>query len=143
MSVETILQQMAENAGRQQLARGALIGNTIQNVADLPGQILNAREMDRMRALHEATQQEELGFKRSANTRAEQDQAMQNAGSQQAAKDRADSLYIVRGYHQGTPNDPTTNSLENGIAKAKEIGREDLIPQLYDLHAKETKTTEF
>lgn len=82
MSVASILQALAENAGQAELRKGAVYGNLLHTVGQIPGQIVADREQTARLARAQAIQDEQLGFARNADTRATSDQSMQE---QQAA----------------------------------------------------------
>jgi hypothetical protein len=137
MSVESILAELAHNAGRPRLTGRAILGNTIADAAQIPGQILNDRERRRIQQLQEARQAEQLGFQRA-------DQQMQATtfGQQQAAytagqREQAAMNAVLRAYHEGTPNDPLSNNLEAGIMEARRQGMPHLEDALKEIDRKE------
>ena len=134
MSVEAILAQLAQQAGQR---RESILGGAIAGVSQLPGQILDDRERRRIQMVNEARQAEQLAFQRHADERATSDQAMQDVANQTAVRKQAIAREVIKAYTGGTPNDPSTNNLEAGIARARELGAEDLIPGLKETHRKE------
>jgi len=130
MSVASILEAMAANAGTRQLARGALIGNTISNVAAVPGQIMADRERQQI-------VDQENARRNATDARQARGDARDEAAFQADQRKRAVAMEITKAYTGGTPNDPTTNNLEAGIAKARELGAYDQIQPLRELHQKE------
>lgn len=135
MSVADILQEMARNAGRGTLARGAAIGDAISSAALVPGQILNDRENQRIIDAQKA---------RLANQDARQARgdARDEATFQADQRKQAVAHEIIKAYTGGTPNDPTTNNLEAGIAKAKELDAPEFIDGLRKTHAAELQAAQ-
>src|SRR6267378_401591 len=95
MSVETILQALAESSGRAALQRGAILGGTIQQIAALPQQIHDDRE-------HAALVQQQQDRLKAQDARAAaQDQrqaaadARDQAKAQQAEQERQDRGAIM------------------------------------------------
>lgn len=132
MTVADILAEMAEQAGRSRVQRGALIGNTIENLASLPGQIANEHER---RAIFE----EQRARQRTKDARETQAYARDEAAARAEERKRLVAHEVMRAYTGGTPNDPTTNNLEAGIARAQELDAPELIDALRKQHAEETK----
>lgn len=145
MSVTDILERLAENAGRKQLARGQLIGGAIADASLVPGQILNDRERTRQVQLQEARQAEQLGFQRHTDQRAGADQARQDAAAtaaatkaQQAEQERQDRGAIIAAGLD--PASPTKWHFEPAVAKAMSLNRPEVAHELIDAHDKATRT---
>jgi hypothetical protein len=133
VSVADILQQMAVNAGRAPLARGALIANTIAGAAAIPGQIIDDRERHRVQQLQEARQAEQLGFQRNADTRATADQAAQDAAVQLEAKKRAVmKLGVAAGF--GDSADPKQFDVARAAKAVTDAGFPELATSLSAFH---------
>lgn len=132
MSVESILQAMAENSGRAKLQRGALLGNAVANVSTLPGQIINDRDQQR---IVEAQQQRQ----RAADARLGRQDARQATEDQRAdaalaleAKNKSDLNEVI-----GAGINPDgTLDIERSVAKAQELQRPDLVPVIGEVHKK-------
>lgn len=133
MSVESILQSMAENAGRRELTRGALIGNTVAGAAQVPAQIIEDRTRDALLKRSQAIQDEQLGFQRSANTRAEADQAAQNAANALAVKK---SAALKAGIAAGFGDNPDPKNFDEGkaIKAVTDAGFPDLTDAIVQTH---------
>lgn len=135
MSVADILQQMAENAGRAQLRRGALIGNTIAQAAAVPGQILDDREKHALLLRQQAMQDATAGYAKNADDRATRDQAMQDAAARTAVETKAAlQAGIKAGF--GASTDPKDFSVANAARWLTENGHADLVPTVVDVHDK-------
>lgn len=77
MSVASILEEMAQNAGRARLQRGAVIGDTIAGISQVPGQILADREKHALLVRQQAAEDARARYAKNADTRAGEDQARQ------------------------------------------------------------------
>lgn len=144
MSVADILQEMARNAGRAPLARGALIASSIAGAAAVPGQIFADRERVRQQQLQEARQNEQLGFQRNADTRATADQAAQDAAVQLEAKKRAVmKLGVAAGF--GDSSDPKDFDVARAAKAVTAAGFPELGKTIADYHTNVLlpKLTEF
>ncbi len=86
--VAAILQQMAENAGRQQMYRGAVIGNTISQATQIPAQMIEDRRRQSVIDREQAQRDTSLRYAGNADARAQQDQDMQNEANVAAQKRR-------------------------------------------------------
>jgi hypothetical protein len=137
MSVADILREMGEVAARRHLARGQVLGGAIAGAAQIPAQIMADRERLRIQQQQDAQRAEQLGFQRSAQQRADKDQTAQDAARSAEQRQNAVAHEIVTAYTGGTPNDPTTNSLDAGIAKARELDAAEWIPKLRAMDAAE------
>jgi hypothetical protein len=134
MSVEAILAQLAQQAGQR---RESILGGAIAGVSQLPGQILDDRERRRVQQLQEARQAEQLAFQRNADTRATADQAAQDRAVALKQHEQMAMDAVLTAYHQGTPNDPTTNNLTAGILEARKQGMPHLEDVLKEMDQKE------
>lgn len=133
MSVAQILQAMAENAGRRELAKGALIGNTIAGAAQVPAQIVEDRTKDALLKRQQAMQDEQLGFARNADARATSDQSMQEHAAYLAtAKGAALKAAIAAGFSDST--DPKDFNEAKAIKVATDAGFPDLAPTISETH---------
>lgn len=133
MSVETILQALAENAGRAQLARGALIGNTVANVSQLPAQIIEDRARQAILLRNQAIQNEQLGFQRHADARAQADQATQDQATKAALTRKA----IVNAGLQaavGDSGDPTAFDARAALEAVTKLGDPSAIRDVIAAH---------
>lgn len=130
MSVSQILQQMAENAARARFERGAILGQTVAGLSHIPGQYFAGRDQARLEA-------EQLGRERQTYAMRLRADQREEAAAIEEQQQRRIALEVARAYHAGTPNDPLTNNLEAGIAKARELGADNLIEGLQKLHAEE------
>jgi hypothetical protein len=122
MSVADILSKLAENAGRTQLQRGALVSGALQDVASLPSRYMDDRARAALVAQQQARLNEDQQFKRD-------DRAHQAAkDEQQAAKDAAEAAreQNVREVYSTliapSVTDPTKWDLNGAVAKAQELG---------------------
>lgn len=138
MSVADILEQLAANAGRAPLARGALIANTIASAAAVPGQVLADRERVRQQQLQEARQNEQLGFQRADQAMQQQTYAAAATKEQKAEQERQDRGAIMAAGLD--PANPTKWNFEPAVLEAMKRGRADVAHELIDAH---NKTTEF
>lgn len=129
MSVADILAQMAANAGRRP-SRASVIGNTIADLSQVPGQIMDARA--RQRVVDEQRARQQGQDARQARGDARDEQTYQTEQQQQAI-----AHHLMTVYTAGSPNDPSTNDLEGAIAEAKRIGAVEWIPKLQKIHADE------
>lgn len=140
MSVADILERMAENAGRRQQQRGALIGGTIADVSQVPAQILADRERHAILLRQQAQQDAQLGFARNADqragradTRAQADQALQDAAAQREADKRAAlKVGVAAGF--GDSDDPKDFDLAKASKAVTAIGFPELATTLNDFH---------
>lgn len=130
MSVADILQQLAQNAGRARPSRASVIGNTIADLSQLPGQIMDDRARQQVIDQQRARQQ-------GQDARQARGDARDEATFQAEQRDKAAADAIMTAYTAGSPNDPTTNNLEAGLAKAKELGYPQWDKKLRDIHAQE------
>jgi hypothetical protein len=135
MSVESILQALAESSGRRELARGQLWGHAVESIANLPTQITAAREHQRIQALQEARQNEQLGYQRAANTRADSDQARQDqAAALEARRAGALKLGIAAGF--GDSQDPKDFDEPKAMKAVIEAGFPELATTISEVHQK-------
>lgn len=144
MSVASILEAMAANAGRAQLARGALIGNTISQAAAIPGQILDDREKDQIRQ----AAQDRLNAQDARGAAAdERGKAKDARDAAQQVKDQADAAKKEqerqeRGTIMAAGLDTTGPTpgwhFEPAVAKAMSLNRPDVAHELIDEHNKAT-----
>jgi hypothetical protein len=135
MSVADILQAMAENAGRSRLQRGALIGNAVSAAAQVPAQIIEDQTKDALLKRRQAIENEQLGFQRNADTRAQSDQSAQDQATKLAtARANALKLGIAAGF--GNESDPKKFDEAQAIKAVTEAGFPDLAPAIVETHKK-------
>jgi len=140
MSVESILSEMAANAGLGARRKGAIYGDLVAGAAQVPAQILADRERLRVQRLQEARQAEQLGFQRHADARATSDQTLQEqAGqreltkTQQAEQERQDRAAIMTAGLDTTGPTPAFK-FEPAVAEAMKRGRTSIAKELIDAH---------
>ncbi len=138
--VAEILAQMAQNAGQAALRRGAIIGGTIAQAADVPAQIYTDRQYQQQLDLHKAQVQQQMGLEAARGAR-EQATAARQVGLDkraQTAQDAADlKEQALKGIiGAGFTADPSKFDLPTAVSKAKELGAEDLIPTVMAVHDK-------
>jgi hypothetical protein len=138
--VAEILSLMAANAGQAALRRGAIIGGTVAQAADIPAQIYSDRQYQQNLDLHRAQVQQQMDLERSRGVR-EEAAATRQAGldarantAQNAADLKEQALKGIIGA--GFAADPATFDLPTAVSKAKELGAEDLIPTVMAVHEK-------
>lgn len=136
MSVASILQALAENAGQAQLRKGAIYGNLAQSAANVPAVISADRERDAALALHQSQVQQQMDLERARAGREEQLARHQDTSDAQAAQTQQHLGAIIGA---GFAADPATFDLPSAVSKAQEIGRPDLIPTVAAVHDKFTK----
>lgn len=137
MTVAEIFAEMARNAGQAQQQRGALIGNTINAVSQVPGQILADRERQRQLDAQTAILNENQQFKRDDRAH----QAAQDA-TQEAQRQMDEQAKQERGQILSSgvdPNNPTQFQFEPAINKAIELKRQDVAKELQDAYAQHQK----
>jgi hypothetical protein len=127
MSVEAILAALAQQAGQR---RPSLVGAAIADASQVPSQIMQDREQRRIQLQNEARQAEQLGFQRNADARATSDHSVQDLAAKTAQQEQQIAREVINAYTNGTPNDPTTNNLAAGQARARELGRGDWVMKL-------------
>jgi hypothetical protein len=136
-SVAQILQQMAEHAGNVRRQRGALIGNTIADLSQLPGQIMADRaqqQIARQKAQRQQWQDQRL---MAEDARQAAGDAPAEAVREAERREQAAAQEIMAVYVAGSPNDPATNDLPAAEAKARELGRPDYVLKLRKIDADE------
>jgi len=126
MSVADILQQMGENARRAQLQRGSVLGDTIQSLSQMPGQIYAERAKQALLLRAQANQDAQAGYARNADARATKDQNLQDAAAAAGAKDQADWRQVIGAAYQ--PDGTLDYAKAHAVAQT--IGRPDLGDQL-------------
>lgn len=136
MSVASILQTLAENAGQAQLRKGAIYGGLVSDVAQLPAQISADKEHDKAVKLQAAHLQQQMDLERSRAAR--EDQLAQH-GQAQDAKAAQTEQHLGAIIGAGFANDPASFDQGAAVSKAQELGRQDLIPTVAAVHDKFTK----
>lgn len=138
--VAEILAQMAANAGQAARARGALIGGTIADVAQVPAQIIGDRQKQKELDLRTAQVQQQMQLEQARGAR-ETAAATRQTGldaradtAQNAADLKEQALKGIIGA--GFAHDPATFDLPAAVSKAQELGAEDLIPTVMAVHEK-------
>lgn len=132
-SVAEILQSLADSAGRAQLQRGAILGNTIANVAQVPAQYYADKEHDQQLAIQRDAEAQKLGFARNADTRAQSDQDMQERAAQLAtAKGQALKVGIAAGF--GDSSDPKDFDESKAIKAVTDAGFPELAQTISETH---------
>ena len=135
MSVSSILEAMAANAGRGQIARGALIGNTISNVAAIPGQIMDDREKQ---AVIDAARQR-LANQDARGAAQDARQAAGDARDQAAAQAVLDHTKVVNAGLAaaiGDTGDPTAFDGKAAFAAVSRLGHPEAISDVIAQHRK-------
>ena len=140
MSVASILQALAENAGRAQLQRGALIGGAVEDIGSLPARYLAGQDQKRIEALKTAQVSQQIALEQARGER-EAAQAQRQVGLDQramTAQDAADmkEAALKQGIGAGFAKDPQNFDIGAAVTKLKEIGAEDLIPTIAAVHEK-------
>lgn len=133
MSVASILQALAENAGQAQLRKGAIYGNLARGVAQVPAQIIDDREKDALRARSQAMQDEQLGFQRNADTRATSDQAMQEKTAALAEQRKA-AVSVGLSAAMGESGDPAKFDAKAAFKAVSDLGQPDAIRDVIAAH---------
>lgn len=131
--VAEILEAMAANAGRAQLARGALIGGTIADVSQLPAVIANDRDKAKLEALKTAQVQQQMGLEASRGRREDQ---LATSAQAQAAKEQQTQQHLSAIIGAGFSDDPSKFNQDAANKKAMDLGRADLIPTVAAVHEK-------
>jgi hypothetical protein len=143
MSVADLLSQMAANAGRTQLARGALIGNAISSIAAVPGQILDDREKQQIVAAQQARLNAQDARGAAADARGTAKDARDAAQAQKDAADEAKKAQdredrgaaLTAGMNKTDPSQPW--QYEPAVVEAMRRGRTDLAKEFVDQHFKD------
>lgn len=140
MSVAEILQALAANAGQAQLRTGAIYGNLVSGVSQIPEQVMAAKERDAALALHTSQVQQQMDLERARAQREAQLAKHQDA---------ADALALQTQQHLGAiigagfEADPAKFDIGAAGSKAKDLGRMDLMPTVAKVHDEfQTKLTE-
>lgn len=132
-SVAAILRQMAENAGRAQRERGAMIAGTVAGAAQVPANIIEDQRRDALLKRNQAIQDEQLGFQRNADARAQSDQTMQTDAVKLAtARATALKVGIAAGFAGDT--DPKNFNETAAIKAVTDAGFPDLAPTISKTH---------
>jgi hypothetical protein len=141
VSVASILQQLAQQAGQRHRARGALVSNAITDLSQVPGQIIADREQARVVAAQRRRQGEQDAIARDANARANADQYAQDAAGQLTKETKAKLDKVLLAYHKRTPNDVSTNDPGGAKQLAIDLGIPEAITVIDGLHDQELKRT--
>lgn len=134
MSVETILQALAESSGRAALNRGAILGGTVQQLAALPQQIYDDREHQRQVALANLTAAENIRLRQAQEQRdiaATAHQTKMDAREEQ--KQEALRTGVAAGW--SNTNDPKHFDIEKASHVVSAAGFPELATTLRDFHA--------
>lgn len=134
MSVADILSQLAENAGRREIRRGAYLGSAIESAAALPGQILDDRAQQRLLDEQRARQRAMDARGVAQDARQAAADTRDQAKAQEAEQERQDRRAII-GAGLDLAN-PTTYNFEPAVVEAMKRGRTDIAKELIDAHAK-------
>jgi len=126
MSVSQILQQMAENAARARFERGAIVGQTVAGLSQVPAQFLADRERERM-------QRYVLG-RQQAQDRMEADTYQRRIRGEDLQTQKEDVLResIAAGFG-GNP-DPKAFSVERAGRVAVARGFPELVTTIGKIH---------
>lgn len=134
MSVETILQALAESSGRAALNRGAILGGTIQQIAALPQQIHDDREHQRQVALANLNTSEGIRLRQAQEQR---DIAATAHQTKMDAREEQKQEALRSGVAAGWSN--TDDPKHFDIGKASQVvsaaGFPELATTLRDFHA--------
>lgn len=136
MSVASILQALAENAGQAQLRQGAIYGNLVADASQLPLRINADQERQRATAVANARVQQQMDLERSRAAREDQLASHQDAADAKAA---LTEQYLSAIIGAGFQADPKTFDQGAAVSKAQELGRADLIPTIAAVHEKFTR----
>ncbi len=140
MSVESILQAMAENAGRREFQRGSLLGNTIQNLSQVPAQYMADRDATAERLRRQAIHDEQLGFQRNADTRATNDQRLQEEAARREVENKAALAQAIQvGF--GDSDDPKDFNEAASVKWLKENNKAHLMQAVMEAHKAFKKET--
>jgi hypothetical protein len=131
--VAEILSEMAQNAGQAALRRGAIIGGTIEQAANIPAQYAADMDRKKLEDLHAAQVQQQMGLEAARGQRETQ------LATSQAAKDAKDAqtashLNAIIGA--GFQADPSQFDMTAATKAAQGLGRADLIPTVAAVHDK-------
>jgi len=133
VSVAQILEQLAENAGRRQLNRGALYGNLVAGASQVPARAMADREQQRIRQLQEARQAEQIGFARNADARAQADQVAQDAARKATLEHQA-AVRAGLAASMGPEGDPSTFDARAAFAAVSQLGKPEAITDVIAAH---------
>jgi hypothetical protein len=132
-SVSAILQQMAENAGRAQLARGQTYGSLVAQASQVPAQIMDDRERQAALDFQRAREAQQMALATRADQRATLDQAYQD--QQRAASLEHDR--IVRAglvAAMGPDGDPSQFDAKAAFQAVSRLGRPDALADVIKTH---------
>jgi hypothetical protein len=136
MSVADILQEMAQNAGRVQQQRGALIGQTIAGLSAVPGQILDDRERQAVLDANRARQAQQDAYARDTHDR----QVASDARDQAAAVAEQTKQTVLRGAiaagWSGDDTHPANLDVRKSVKYLIDAGHPELAPTITDFHDK-------
>lgn len=136
MSVAAILEKLAENAGRRQIAKGQLIGEAIAGASAIPAQIIEDR---RKQALVDAEQRradEGLQLRRNEDARQAAGESRTAEGYLQNKEKEATLRTIIA---EGFKADPNVFDDKAAIAAAQQSKYPELVGTVQEIHAKLTK----
>ncbi len=134
--------ELARSKGRAVRDRGSAIADVVGGVAQAPAQYYAGRDEQRARELRQSQIQQQIALEQSRGQR-EEAQAQRQLGLDtraQTAQDAADmkekALKDLIGT--GFADDPAKFNMPKVVARAREIGAEDLIPTVAAVHEKMT-----
>lgn len=134
--VAEILAQMAQNAGQAALRRGAIIGGTVAQAADVPAQIYTDRQYQQQLDLHKAQVQQQMGLEAARGQRETAAAAHQTAADARTAQTEQHLNTIIGA---GFTADPSKFDMTAATTAAQKLGRADLLPTVAAVHDKFTK----
>jgi hypothetical protein len=139
--VAELLLAQGQNLARVREARGQQWGALIGNLAAIPGNIYAQRREQQQIDYARARQQQQDARLTAQDARQTAADAREDREREEEARKKLIAHEIIKAYTGGTPNDPTTNNLEAGIAKARALNAPEFIEGLVKRHNEETKLT--
>ena len=138
MSVADILEQMAQNAGRAQLQKGAIYGHLVSQAGAIPGQIYD--DQRRQALVDDEARRRNAQDARAAaqDTRQAASDAQNVADRQAAAQEKQDRSAIMGAGLDTTGPTPRFNYAP-AVAEAQRRGRMDLATELTNAANKKTE----
>jgi len=133
MSVADILQQMAANAGRAQLQKGALYGNLVAQAAQIPGQIYDDQRRQAIVDDEQRRRNAQDTRQANADSRAERDQGVQDRAVQAAVEYKA-IVNKVLVAASGDSGDPNVFDAKAAFATAMQLGHPEATRDAIQLH---------